>query len=194
MTTPLVETLSQMAISLKFFVANPSSYVYLSPYRMRLNDSYTCYDYCIPEDIVANGTIEWIIPEDSGCSYNEWKYGLQGTANPYVRRFPIPQLISQYLSRNVTYLGGLNDICNHLYNDGDDLCDCNDNSLDTRCEALIQGNCRLQRLVFYYNHVLQMSNGNSPHKYDYVPNVGHSGGGMFNAPVAQAAMFKDITK
>jgi len=193
MTTPLVVALSQMGISMKFYVANPSSYVYLNPYRARLNSSYTCADYCIAGDIVANGTVEWIIPVNSDCgtTYNEWKYGLQGTANQYVRQTPIPQLISQYMARYVINLGGLNDICNRLYNDGDE-CDCNDNSLDTRCEALIQGNCRLMRLVFYYNHVMQMSGGRTEHKFVYVPNVGHSGNGMFNAPAAQEAMFKDI--
>ena len=77
-------------LKFNYVVMNPSSYMYLNPYRP------------------AGGSIDQFeIP--SGCSdYDDYKYGLRAR-NAYMNRLPAAELISQYLPRHVTYLVGSDD-------------------------------------------------------------------------------------
>jgi hypothetical protein len=86
---------------------------------------------------------------------------------------------SQYLSRQVVYLLG-----------GADT-DPNDDSLDTDCEAMIQGSQRLERGTIYYNY-LQHYYGSAvlgTHTKSIVPGVGHDHQLMFDSDAGRKFLF-----
>jgi len=188
MTTPFVGYANSCGISVRFFAANASSYVYLSPYRQKRKPSYDSTNYNNLSEIYSKDRIEWIIPNDpQSANYNKWKYGLDGDLPNYAKNVPKEQLISQFLSRDVTYLAGTADILNSVFDPN-----CKDSQLDTEHEAMLQGNCRLERAVNFYNHVMHFTGGNSTHKLVFVQGFGHDADGMFNSPEGRAAIFGNI--
>jgi hypothetical protein len=78
------------SVKFNYVVMNPSSYMYLSPYRP------------------LTGRVDEF-DRPSGCSdYDEYKYGVLAR-NAYMNRLPAADLISQYVPRHVTYLVGSDD-------------------------------------------------------------------------------------
>ena len=73
-----------LGIRVKYVVANPSSYLYLSDRRFWL----------------SNGT---------DCDYNSYKYGLEDR-NSYMRRLSTGEIVDRYRRRNVVYLLGDRDV------------------------------------------------------------------------------------
>lgn len=71
-------------VGVKYVVANPSSYLYLSDRRFWL----------------SAGT---------NCDYNSYKYGLEDR-NSYMRRLSAGEIVNQYRQRNVVYLLGDRDV------------------------------------------------------------------------------------
>ncbi len=78
---PLLQT---EGISLRYVVANPSSYAYFSPQRPVPFDAASC------------------------PGFNDWKYGMQNLPN-YVGHQGAQQLEQAYVSRDITYLLGQQD-------------------------------------------------------------------------------------
>ncbi|POM13062.1 alpha/beta hydrolase [Pseudomonas orientalis] len=78
---PLLQT---EGISLRYVVANPSSYAYFSPQRPVPFDAASC------------------------PGFNDWKYGMQNLPN-YVGNQGAQQLEQAYVSRDITYLLGQQD-------------------------------------------------------------------------------------
>lgn len=141
-------------ITVRYVVANPSSYMYLNAARR------------VP------GTTDQFSTPDSGdieCAdgYNKYKYGLD-KRNSYMSRVTGAEIRAQYAERNVVYLLGGSD------NDPEHP------DLDTSCPAMLQGNHRLERGIIFFNY-LRTIYTYSNHELVLVPEVGHSSDRMFNS-------------
>jgi len=75
-------------VELKFIVANPGTYAYLSNKRPVPN---------------LFGVFE--VPKNPGCAYNHYKYGLE-KLNPYMLKSSKTEMISNFIQRDVTYFLG----------------------------------------------------------------------------------------
>ena len=145
---PLLQT---EGISLRYVVANPSSYAYFSPQRPVTFDAASC------------------------PGFNDWKYGMQNLPD-YAKGQRAQQLEQAYVSRNVTYLLGQQDI------------DPNHPALDKSCEAETQGAYRLTRGHNYVDY-LKARHPQLSHKLVEVPGVGHDGDKMFTSPEGEKVLF-----
>ena len=106
------------------------------------------------------------VPAGAACpDYDDYKYGLGGNLNRFVTRIGgADQVRAQYPTRDVRYLLGENDD------------DANSSSLDTGCEAMLQGRHRLERGIVYYNHIRDVF-GESVHDVQIKtisPRTGHT--------------------
>jgi hypothetical protein len=149
----------------KYLIANPSSYMYFSPERA-----------------VPGTTDEFVTPSSTSCSrYNNYKYGLDNLNN-YMLSVGKEKLESNYQNRDVDIILGLLDTST------------TDSDLDTSCQAMRQGDNRLERGKIYYNH-LQDEFGSAiieQQELDFVPSVGHSARGMFTSAVGIQHLFGDL--
>jgi len=147
------------AALVKFVPANPSSYVYLNPYRH------------------GGKTNQWFIPEKdcaSGDRYNEWKYGLEGLSG-YTAARGAEFARAHLPQRRIEVLAGTADV---LADDG----------FDTDCAGMFQGSTRYERAQnfkafmdhFYPTNQVTLTS---------VPGVGHSGPGMLSSPQGLKALF-----
>lgn len=140
-----------------YIVGNPSSYAYLNDMRPSSTNITTFFT-----------------PSSTTCSsFNNWGYGLL-KPNNYVSKLLSTTLISQYISRNVTYLLGDADILS--------------TGLDTTCAANLQGSNRYQRGLAYFNHINKFYITHI-HKKVIVPGVGHSGRDMLTSDLAKPLLF-----
>ena len=146
---------------IRFIVANPSSYVYLDEKRR-----------------VGGSLDEFAVPSTSCSQYNEWKFGLDDLFN-YPNRQGVMTIRNNYKNAEIVYLLG-----------GEDN-DPNSSSLDTDCEAQLQGAHRLERGTIYYNY-LQDYYGEQVHQIDTVPGVGHSSSGMFSSDEGVFHIFEAV--
>ncbi|HEY2202868.1 MAG TPA: hypothetical protein VGH99_00115 [Pseudonocardia sp.] len=110
-------------VAVDYVVANPSSYMYLSPDRPDLSD--------------PSGA-RFLRPTVS-CDYNAYKYGLEGRPG-YLNRLTEQQIVATYTGRRVTYLLGGSDTDK-------------DEDLDTDCAAMVQGRNRFQRGTRFFDWV-----------------------------------------
>jgi len=150
------------AVEVHYVVMNPSSYVYLGAAR------FTDRGFGIPSaDQVAQ------------CpNYNRYKYGMEGR-NDYMSSLDAEAMIQRFVSRDVVYLLGESDT------------DPEDSSMDTGCEAELQGAQRLERGTNFWQS-LQRVVGLSILRHQSlvtVPGVGHDGHDMFISEAGQAALF-----
>jgi hypothetical protein len=78
-----------VGISVRYIVANPSSYLYLGPERA-----------------VPNTSDVFHLPDRNACpEYNSWHYGLENL-NEYMSAVPLDDIAAQLVSRDVVYLLG----------------------------------------------------------------------------------------
>lgn len=138
----------------RYIVANPGTYAYLSNKRP-----------------VANQAGVFEIPRNPRCAYNNYKYGLDHL-NPYMSKISIPKMISNFITRNVTYLLGEKDI----------------GEVEQNCQATIQGPTRFQRGLNFKDHLDQEYPSNT-HQLLTVPDVGHTQYGMYTSEVGQKLIF-----
>lgn len=106
------------------------------------------------------------------CSdYNEWKYGLDNLYT-YPRRLGKGAIRSNFRNNYVTYLMGTADN------------DPNDSSLDTSCEAMLQGNNRYDRALRFYQHIQHYFGDNiyNRHKFVAIEGVGHNDHDVYLSP------------
>jgi hypothetical protein len=86
-----IEDLDIQHLEIKYVVANPGTYAYLTPSRP-----------------VAGQRGIFAIPARPRCRYNSWKYGLENL-NPYMSVNDIPYMIQNFIKRDVTYFLGEED-------------------------------------------------------------------------------------
>ncbi|RSF09421.1 alpha/beta fold hydrolase [Achromobacter aegrifaciens] len=153
-------------LALRYVVANPSSYLYLSNERPRADGKgYAPYE-------------RGICP-----TYNQYKYG-PDKLPAYSRETDESKLFVRYAARDVTYLLGGAD------NNPEDRL------LDKTCGAEAQGATRLARGIGYaqYEHVLA-ARGAKPvtlHRRAFeVPGIGHNSKGMFGSVCGTQALLGD---
>lgn len=162
-TSPMPDHLcEQFNINTRFVVANPSSYLYMDNQRKE-----------------SGSTTRFSIPSTSCGDYNEWKYGLEDLFT-YPAAMGADSIRKRYKRRLVTYLLGEND--NNP----------NSSSLDTSCEADLQGNHRYERGEVYFNYLQHYYGASIKSNHDLVsvPNVGHDNFGMYNSPEGIQVLFE----
>jgi pimeloyl-ACP methyl ester carboxylesterase len=162
-TSPIADDLcSNFGISMRFVVANPSSYVYLNSQRR-----------------VPGSKTQFAVPLTSCTDFDDWKYGL---AAPYTypRAAGADSIRSWYQRRTVTYLLGSNDNSP------------TSSSLDNSCEGRLQGAHRYERGEIYFNYLKHYYGSSIEDKQELVavPNVGHDHLAMYTSPQGRAALFE----
>lgn len=133
-------------INFKFIVANPGTYTYLNNKRP-----------------VINHPGQFEIPLNPRCAYNNYKYGLE-KLNRYMSNIKVPQMISSFIKRNVTYFLGEQDI----------------GEVEQTCEAKLQGPNRFVRGKNFKDHV-DLEYPENRHHILTVPGVGHTQYGMYTS-------------
>ncbi|MCP4005014.1 MAG: alpha/beta hydrolase [bacterium] len=153
---------SRPDLSFRYVVANPSSYLYFSSERAR------------------EGTPDsFFVPDSANCpDYDDYHYGLQNL-NRYMGGVGAPVLKQRYRSRRVVTLLGWNDS------------DPKQSSLAVGCAAMLQGHHRRERGEIYLNHILRQFGKEilDRHRFDFVPNTGHSARRMFRSDCGLRHLF-----
>ena len=157
---------------MKYVPANPSSFAYLDSRRWFNDEIYR----------------ELTDIEKQNCpGYNQWEYGWDQTSTfpPYIlsQNMSLNEFKQQFINRNVTFLHGTSDVCNH-----NDNSSCTDHDMDTSCNAMYQGEYRLERGIGFLRS-LQEIYGTFQHRIDFVPFVGHDHVDMFQHPNGRRAIF-----
>lgn len=161
-SSPIFDVLcSDFNVASKSLIANPGSYLYMSPKR-RVNNSNTAFE----------------IPNTTCDDYNDYSYGLEDLYT-YHRRAGADQIKDWYGNRQVIYLLGEDDN------------DPNASTLPNSCRAQLLGNHRFERGTTYYQHILDTYGREvmSHHQLTIVPNVGHSHTRMYQSEVGRIALF-----
>lgn len=156
-------------ISVRYVVANPSSYLYLTPERPRADGKgYARYE-------------RGICP-----TYNQYKYGTDNLPS-YAQPTEDSKLFVRYADRNLTYLlGGADNNPEHRL-------------LDKTCGAEAQGATRLARGTGYVQYErLLASRGAKPvilHRSSFeVDGIGHDSKGIFGSECGIQALFGDTAR
>lgn len=158
----------------QFLVLNPSNYTYLNTLRPKpmQNGFFEEPMYWVgslPQMKPLYLSVAGNCPRD----YNNYKYGLE-KRNSYANRLSRESLISQYLDRQTYYfLGELDTMV--------------DDSLDTSCEAKLQGENRLVRGKNYYSF-LSSYFSNNQHALRIIPGVGHNAQLMYGSEAVKAVL------
>lgn len=153
--------LLQLGVHLRYVVANPSDYLYLTPDRPTDNSGH------------ADGASSQQCP-----GVNRWQYGLGGDLPRYVHQPIDPQAMERdYLARDIVYLLGTadNDPAHH--------------QLDRSCAAEAQGISRFDRGTRYFSYLSSRPHGKWTQRLLEVPGVAHSSGKMFSSACGRAALF-----
>lgn len=165
-----VSTMPASDVSVRFVVANPSSYCYLDARRW-INNTL----------MVPPPAVQQVCPE-----FNGWEWGLNGSFPPYVAAAgPAAELVKRYAALDVVYLLGQNDTCNEQLEPG-----CHSHGLETTCMDNLEGWMRLYRGLHFYTYLqIFYALQRQVHMYALVPNVGHDNTLMFQSPQGLSAIF-----
>jgi hypothetical protein len=119
------------------------------------------YLYMTYERYMQGTLDQFAVPATSCSTYNDWKYGLDNLFI-YPGYIGAKTIKKQYKEREVVYLLGGADTLNS-------------NDMDTACEAMLQGENRLQRGTIYYNYIAHVYSDSIYHKHikTVVPGIGH---------------------
>eukprot|EP01065_Artemidia_motanka_P040254 TRINITY_DN5002_c0_g1_i1.p1 TRINITY_DN5002_c0_g1~~TRINITY_DN5002_c0_g1_i1.p1 ORF type:complete len:763 (+),score=242.75 TRINITY_DN5002_c0_g1_i1:51-2291(+) len=157
----------QSGASVRFVVANPSSYAYMDETRY-----------------VDGG---WGTPPPGCPDYDLWKWGLAGNAErmpvPYVFGQPLRERVRRYPHVDVTYLAGQNDTCNEEVTPG-----CDSFGLEKTCMDMLEGEQRLARAETFVSY-LRHHYGRRVHRFAEVPNAGHDHTLVFQSAEGLRAVF-----
>lgn len=157
-TSRLEDQLRRVGIGLRYVVANPSSYVYFSDERPGADGHFG------PVDARA-------------CRhFARWHYGLHDVP-AYVVNRSAGDLARTFVSRNVTYLLGMDDT------------DPNDPELDKKCGAEMEGPNRLMRGLYFFGYLRAHFGPALRHRLVQVPGAGHNERKMYMSPCSQAVLF-----
>ncbi len=148
------ELLKQQGISIRYVVANPSSYLYLDKTR---------YKFTPKGEILE-------IPQENfkDCpGYNKFKYGMEDRYG-YAKHFSIKTIRKRLLTRPIIFLIGMEDIDREWL-------------LDKSCECDTQGRNRYERGILYRHHLSSFVKAipNPQHIWIEIPGVGHNSTEMF---------------
>jgi pimeloyl-ACP methyl ester carboxylesterase len=156
----------KIRLPIRYVVANPSSYVYLSDVRLRSDGS------CTP-DGKCTGPFGPYWDRTSCTGYNRYRYGLEALSG-YAAQTGQHAIRRQFSSRDVTYLIG-------------DLDQLQDSDLDKGCAAQAQGANRRERGINFWNYMrLQYQ---AEHKLVMVPRCGHNAACMFGSAAGARVLF-----
>jgi pimeloyl-ACP methyl ester carboxylesterase len=154
---------------MKAVVANPSSYIYLSPLRFYQG--------------------EWVIAPTMDCpQYDEWEWGLEigGSLDVSYKQQHLTNAslaIDRYGTRKVDYLIGSLDQCDVAIPGW-----CNSHGLETSCMDEFQGSNRLQRNAHYMESLRRIGIWEN-HRQRVVDGVGHDHALMFQSTEGLEALF-----
>lgn len=154
------------AISLRWIVANPSSYLYLDPFRWDGQGAPPDVDFAVP------------VGTECDFGYDDYKYGLKDIPAGHYVTGHLADIPAVYLARDVTYLLG----------EDDTTTDPTLNDLDVTCPAQLQGAHRLERGQIFQSYLDARYPGHA-HATHTVPGVAHSASGMFTSSQGVAALF-----
>jgi pimeloyl-ACP methyl ester carboxylesterase len=159
------DRLAARAVAVRWVVANPSSYLYLTPERPIPNAGDR---FGIPPPAVRR-RISW---------FNNYKYGLDHL-NRYMRATGEDRIRAQYPRRAITYLLGERDN------------DPNHPQLDRGFAAELEGATRLQRGLAFYRYLQHLYGPDiaRTQQVAIVPRVGHSALRMFSSDAGVRALF-----
>jgi hypothetical protein len=157
-------------VRIRYIVANPSTYVYLTDERFVPGTQQ--------QPRFAAPTAEQV----EACSnYNSYGTGLENIDRvPYLARVGAEQMRKQYAEREVVYLlGGADN-------------DPNNSSLARGCNAMMQGEQRLERGTIYFEKIRHMYGPSieARHSFFVVPGVAHNAGRMWASDVGVRAIFE----
>ena len=151
------KSLEQQGISIRYVVANSSSYPYLDQTRFHFNSA---------GEILITSQEELM-----NCpSYNKYKYGLNELYG-YAETLS-PQIVrTRLLTRQIIFVLGTADTNR-------------DWGLDKSCEADVQGKIRYERGLLYKHHLRTFvkSSPKSQHIWLEIPEIGHEAAAIFTHP------------
>ncbi|MFH1267040.1 MAG: CRTAC1 family protein, partial [Planctomycetota bacterium] len=155
--------LAAHGVNLRYLVSNPSCYLYFDAQRWVPG---TEYQFAVPYDQLA-----------VCANYDHYKYGLVET-NEYMN-IGSAVLRANYAARPVTYLLGADDI------------DPFSGYLEKNCEAMLQGEFRLQRGLLYRAHLVDTFGPEvlPSHFFAVVPDVAHNQRGIFTSACGVHTLF-----
>ena len=169
-SSPIEPDIRDTGIEIRYIVANPSSYVYLTNER-----------------VVPGTTDSFEVPDDSRCcpdaegrcTYDDYIYGVGAYLNAYLSNVTPERMREQYPERNVIYLLGRldNDPCHE--------------ALAKSCPARLEGRHRLERGLIYYNYIGYLF-GNSvyrKHKLETIPGIAHGSWNVWNSAIGRQYIF-----
>jgi len=148
-------------LDVRFIVANPSSYLYLS------------------SDRPVDGSTGFAAYDGARCpEFDDYRFGLKG-APAYVTERARDEIVRDYKARRVVYLLGTADN------------DPNHSVLDRSCAAMAQGPHRLARGEAFHRYVVRFLGPGAEltHRKVLVEGIGHDNAGMWGAPAGLTALF-----
>ena len=151
------ELLKQRGISIRYVVANPSSYLYLDKTRYKFTSK--------------GKLLELQEEEFKDCpGYNKFKYGMEDLFG-YAENISITTIRKRLLTRPVMFLLGTADTDRNW-------------SVDKSCEGEAQGENRYQRGLLYKHHLgnYEKNSLESQHIWLEIPEVGHDSTEIFTHP------------
>lgn len=132
------------------------------------------YLYLTQERPVGRSMTTFAIPSVDPGFYNEYQYGLD-EMNTYMSAVGTNQIRTNFADRDIDVILGEDDILQ-------------DSDLDTSTPGNYQGFNRFERGQAWFNHLLRQV-GTGKHDLWVVPNVDHSGGGMYRSPIGRESLF-----
>ena len=152
-------------IDFQYLIASPSSYMYFNEERR-----------------VDGSTEQFEKPNVGNCGlYNNYKYGTN-MLNQYMKYYHLDTLINRYKRRKISYGVGSRD--NNP----------NSSSMDDSCQAMFQGNHRLERATIFVNYLKHIYGdlGNN-HKLYIAQGVNHNSTTFYNRNNIRPLLFPEIT-
>jgi hypothetical protein len=193
----------------RFVVGDPSTYLYLDAMRPFTNGTR---GFGVPQGALGQPTpwlparwarsaidgSDWLPVWNESCaSYNFWRFGLEHldgyykdhhAAMPSVR----DTILAAFPDIDMTYLVATNDKVNcrldRSSSSSSSSPGCNDNELATYCQAMLQGENRLDRALKWKSY-LRQKYGREVHKMTFVEGVQHDPIGLMQSDVGRCVIF-----
>ena len=152
-------------IDFQYLIASPSSYMYFNEERR-----------------VDGSTEQFEKPNVGNCGlYNNYKYGTN-MLNKYMKYYHLDTLINRYKRRKISYGVGSRD--NNP----------NSSSMDDSCEAMFQGDHRLERATIFVNYLKHIYGDlGDNHKLYIAQGVNHNSTTFYNRNNIRPLLFPEIT-
>ena len=151
-------------IDFQYLIASPSSYMYFNEERR-----------------VDGSTEQFEKPNVGNCGlYNNYKYGTN-MLNQYMKYYHLDTLINRYKRRKISYGVGSRD--NNP----------NSSSMDDSCQAMFQGDHRLERATIFVNYLKHIYGDlGDNHKLYIAQGVNHNSTTFYNRNNIRPLLFPEI--